>query len=136
LKEDATKLRTAEGRSYELRGEFPRQNDLRVQVRGKLLQNTAIICQVGQPLQVEAVKVIRPSNQPQVERALEVSIFGIGPAVGAQAVEAVRSVIGRAVAQGVVDTYITYSYGIEGGSSSYLQLSRFQDSRQLLHLRS
>lgn len=85
---------------------------------------------------MDAVKVIRLGNQPQVERALEVSIFGIGPAVNAQAVEAVRSVIGRAVAQGVVDTYITYGYGVEGGSSSCLQLRRFQDPKQLLQLRS
>ncbi|CAA9402308.1 hypothetical protein AVDCRST_MAG94-5981 [uncultured Leptolyngbya sp.] len=126
-------LKTQDGRSYQLLGEFPRQDGLQVQVRGKLLPNTATICQVGQPLQVELVKALESEAQ---QRALEVSIFGIGPAVDQQAVEAVRSVIGRAVTRGTIDTYITYGYGIEGGSSSCIQLSRFQDPTQLLPLRS
>ncbi|CAA9561636.1 hypothetical protein AVDCRST_MAG81-649 [uncultured Synechococcales cyanobacterium] len=87
-------LKTQDGRSYQLLGEFPRQDGLQVQVRGKLLPNTATICQVGQPLQVELVKALESEAQ---QRALEVSIFGIGPAVDQQAVEAVRSVVGRAV---------------------------------------
>lgn len=130
------RLETLGRGNFELLGQFPRRDGLQVQVRGKLLQDTATICQVGQPLQVESVKVIQPSSQPQVQRALEISIFGIGPAVASQAVEAVRSVIGRAVAEGVIDTYITYSYGIKGGSSSCIQLSRYQDPKQLVQLRS
>jgi len=126
-------LKTQDGRSYELLGEFPKQDGLAVQVRGKLLPDTATICQVGQLLQVESVKALEPETQ---QRALEVSIFGIGPAVDQRAVEAVRSVIGRAVTRGVIDTYITYGYGIEGGSSSCIQLSRFQDPQQLFPLRS
>jgi len=125
-------LETQDGRSYELLGQFPRQDGLQVQVRGKLLQDTATICQIGQPLQVESVKALQPETQ---QRALEVSIFGIGPAVDKRAVEAVRSVIGKAVTEGVVDTYLTYGYGIEGGSSSCIQLSRFQDPKQLFQLR-
>lgn len=128
-------LQASNGRTFELLGQFPRQDGLQVQVRGKLLKDTATTCQVGQPLQVESVRVIQPGSQPQPQRALEVSIFGIGPAVDAQAVEAVRSVIGRAVAEGVIDTYITYGYGIEGGTSSCIQLSRFQDPKQLLPLK-
>ena len=126
-------LKAQDGRSYELLGEFPRQDGLQVQVRGKLLSDTATICQVGQPLQVESVRALESEAQ---QRALEVSIFGIGPAVDQQAVEAVHSVIGTAVSKGVIDTYITYGYGIEGGSSSCIQLSRFQDPTQLLPLRS
>lgn len=126
-------LTTQDGRSYELLGEFPRQDGLKVQVRGKFLQDTATICQVGQSLQVESVNVL-PSDSQQ--RALEVSIFGIGPAVDQRAVESLRSVIGRAVMKGVIDTYITYGYGIEGGSSSCIQLSRYQDPKQLFQLRS
>lgn len=72
----------------------------------------------------------------QTPRALEISIFGIGPAVDSEAVRAVRRVIGRAVSRGVVDTYITYGYGIEGGSSSCIQLSRFEDSSSLAQLES
>lgn len=70
----------------------------------------------------------------QTPRALEISIFGIGPAVDAEAVSAVRRVIGNAVSRGVVDTYITYGYGIEGGSASCIQLSRFEDSSSLVQL--
>ena len=73
------------------------------------------------------------AQQPQ--RAIEVSIFGIGPAVDIQALRAVRSVIGRAVTDGVVDTYITYGYGIEGGMSSCIQLSPYQNSQKLNQLR-
>lgn len=73
------------------------------------------------------------AQQPQ--RALEVSIFGIGPAVDIQALRAVRSVIGRAVAEGVVDTYITSGYGIEGGMGSCIQLSPYQNSQKLVQLR-
>lgn len=73
------------------------------------------------------------AQQPQ--RAIEVSIFGIGPAVDLKALVAVRSVIGKAVAEGVVDTYITYGYGIEGGMASCIQLSPYQDSEKLIQLR-
>lgn len=70
----------------------------------------------------------------QTPRALEISIFGIGPAVDSEAVRAVRRIIGRAVARGVIDTYITYGYGIEGGTASCIQLSRFEDSSSLPQL--
>jgi heat shock protein HslJ len=67
---------------------------------------------------------------------LEISIFGIGPAVDAQALSAVRGTIGSAVTRGVIDTYITYGYGIEGGSSSCIQLSPYEGSKRLLELES
>ncbi len=125
------RLETPNGRSFELLGKFPKQNGLQVKVRGKLLQDVATICQVGQPLQVESVQVIQPSRE---QRALEISIGGIGPAADPQAVKAVRAIIGRAVTEGVIDTYITYGYGIEGGTSSCIQLSCDQDSQQLRQL--
>lgn len=75
------------------------------------------------------------STLAQSQSALEISIFGIGPAVDFKAVKAVQSVIGRAVANGVVDTYITYGYGIEGGTSSCIQLSPFANSRKLFQLK-
>ena len=72
----------------------------------------------------------------QTNRAIEISIFGIGPAVDAGAVRNVRRVIGRAVSRGIIDNYITYGYGIEGGSSSCIQLSRFEDDKSLQQLES
>jgi len=80
-----------------------------------------------------APTLAQPQRAPQ--RALEVSIFGIGPGVDAKALRAVRSVIGKAVAEGVVNTYITYGYGIEGGMASCIQLSRYQNSEKLTQLR-
>ena len=70
----------------------------------------------------------------QTNRAIEISIFGIGPAVDSEAVRSVQRVIGKAVARGIVDNYITYGYGIEGGSSSCIELSPNQDDRSLLQL--
>ncbi len=71
----------------------------------------------------------------QPRSAIQVSIFGIGPGVDFKAVKAVRSVIGTAVKKGVVDTYITYGYGIEGGMSSCVQLSPFQNSSEIFQLK-
>lgn len=76
-----------------------------------------------------------PASTPQPQRALEVSIFGIGPAVDSKALKSVRSVIGKAVAEGVVDTYITYGYGIEGGMASCIQLSPYQNNEKLTQLK-
>ncbi len=70
----------------------------------------------------------------QTPRALEISIFGIGPAVDSEALRSVRLIIGRAVARGVIDTYITYGYGIEGGTASCIQLNAYEDSKRLLQL--
>lgn len=72
----------------------------------------------------------------QSQRALEISIYGIGPAVDSKALSAVRSIIGEAVAEGVIDTYITYGYGREGGMSSCIQLSPFENSEKLSRLKS
>jgi hypothetical protein len=51
-------------------------------------------------------------------RAVEISINGIGPPVDAAAYATVRQVIGHAVADGVIDKFVVYSYGIEGGFSA------------------
>ncbi len=91
-------------------------------------------------LTLAAVVVSHSAGVPTVAqttpRALEISIFGIGPAVDSQALRAVRSVIGTAVSRGVIDTYITYGYGIEGGSSSCIQLSPYENSKSLVQLES
>ncbi len=56
-------------------------------------------------------------------RALEISINGIGPAVDAAAFESVQQLIGHAVGEGVVDKFIVKGYGIEGGFSACVQAS-------------
>ncbi len=47
------------GKKYELMGKFPKIDGARVQVSGVPKSDMATICQVGQPLQVKTVKVIR-----------------------------------------------------------------------------
>jgi hypothetical protein len=56
-------------------------------------------------------------------RALEISINGIGPAVDAAAFESVQQLIGHAVGEGVVDKFIVKGHGIEGGFSACVQAS-------------
>jgi hypothetical protein len=56
-------------------------------------------------------------------RAIEISISGIGPAVDAPAYHTVRQVIGHAVANGVLDKFVVYGYGVEGGFSSCVEAS-------------
>ena len=48
-------------------------------------------------------------------RAVEISINGIGPAVDGAAMQTVQQVIGHAVADGVIDKFVVNGYGIEGG---------------------
>jgi hypothetical protein len=57
--------------------------------------------------------------------AAEGSIFGIGPAVDGAAYRKVRALIGKAIAQGAVDSFFVYGYGIEGGFSFCAQRARF-----------
>ncbi|MGZ5027704.1 MAG: hypothetical protein ACXV9T_11040 [Methylobacter sp.] len=54
-------------------------------------------------------------------RAIEISISGIGPAVDTAAYETVRQVIGHAVADGTIDKFVVYGYGIEGGFSACVE---------------
>jgi hypothetical protein len=44
---------------YELQGEFPKQDGLIVKVRGTLATDIATFCQVGRPLQVKNIQVLR-----------------------------------------------------------------------------
>lgn len=52
-------LATDNGQKYELMGKFPKIDGMRVQVRGTIATDVATICQVGQPLQVKTVRVIK-----------------------------------------------------------------------------
>ncbi len=56
-------------------------------------------------------------------RAVEIEIFGTGPAVDTAAFDTVKQVAGHAVATGVVDTFIVKAYGIEGGFLACAQLA-------------
>ena len=47
------------GKKYELMGKFPKIDGTRVQVSGIPKSDLVTICQVGQPLQVKTVKVIK-----------------------------------------------------------------------------
>jgi hypothetical protein len=77
-------------------------------------------------------------NQPE-HRAFEVSISGIGPAVDAAAYATVRQVIGHAVADGVIDKFVVYGYGVEGGFSAcaeapiYVQAESLKEVVRQLH---
>jgi hypothetical protein len=52
-------LNTDDGKKYELMGKFPKIEGTRVQVRGVIATDTATICQVGQPVRVKSVRVIK-----------------------------------------------------------------------------
>jgi hypothetical protein len=47
------------GKKYELMGKFPKIDGTRVQVSGIAKSDMVTICQVGQPLQVKNVRVIK-----------------------------------------------------------------------------
>jgi hypothetical protein len=52
-------LATDNGQKYELMGKYPKIDGTRVQVSGTIATDVATICQVGQPLQVKTVRVIK-----------------------------------------------------------------------------
>jgi hypothetical protein len=52
-------LATDNGKRYELMGKFPKQDGLKVQVRGIIATDIATICQVGKPFQVKSYRIIK-----------------------------------------------------------------------------
>ncbi len=52
-------LASDDGKKYELMGKFPKIDGTRVQVRGVIKTDTVTICQVGQPVQVKSVRVVK-----------------------------------------------------------------------------
>ena len=52
-------LASDDGKKYELMGKFPKIDGTRVQVRGIIATDIVTICQVGQPVQVKSVRVIK-----------------------------------------------------------------------------
>jgi hypothetical protein len=52
-------LITTDNTHYELQGEFPKQDGLIVKVRGTLATDLVTACQVGRPLQVKNIQILR-----------------------------------------------------------------------------
>ena len=52
-------LASDDGKKYELMGKFPKIEGTRVQVSGVIKTDTVTLCQVGQPVQVKSVRVIK-----------------------------------------------------------------------------
>jgi hypothetical protein len=52
-------LASDDGKKYELMGKFPKVDGTRVQIRGSIATDTVTICQVGQPVKVKSVRVIK-----------------------------------------------------------------------------
>jgi hypothetical protein len=52
-------LATDNGKKYELIGNFPKRDGLKVQVRGIVTKDMATICQVGQPFKVKSYRTIK-----------------------------------------------------------------------------
>lgn len=52
-------LATANGKRYELMGKFPKQDGVKVHVRGTLPTDIMTICQVGQPFQVKSYRLVK-----------------------------------------------------------------------------
>lgn len=56
-------------------------------------------------------------------RAVEININGIGPAVDEAAFTTVKQIVGAAIGNGIVDKFVVYGYGFEGGFSACAQAS-------------
>jgi hypothetical protein len=52
-------LAADDGKKYELMGKFPKIDGTKVRVSGVVTTDVATICQVGQPLKVKTVRVIK-----------------------------------------------------------------------------
>jgi hypothetical protein len=52
-------LVTADGTKYELLGNFPHQNDVKISAIGTLPTDIATICQVGQPFRADSSKLLK-----------------------------------------------------------------------------
>jgi hypothetical protein len=52
-------LAANDGKKYELMGKFPRRDGVKVRVSGVVATDVATICQVGQPLKIKSIRVIK-----------------------------------------------------------------------------
>lgn len=58
-------------------------------------------------------------------RAVEVSIYSMGAGFDAAAYQTVRQTIGYALGSGLIDTFVVYGYGDEGGFSACAEVAAF-----------
>lgn len=72
-----------------------------------------------------AALIMNSSAFAAANRAVEININGIGPAVDAYALKTVRQVIGAAFANGLIDKFNVTGQGIEGGLSACVEVSTF-----------
>jgi hypothetical protein len=63
----------------------------------------------------------KPAPVAETRHAIEISIGGIGPGVDAVAYKKLRLLIGNAVANSVIDKFLIYGYGREGGFSACVE---------------
>lgn len=68
-------------------------------------------------------------------KALEISVFGIGPAVEPQVANKVRSLVAKAFTDNTIDQIRTLGYGIEGGWSLCVELSPWKSESDLAALK-
>ena len=66
-------------------------------------------------LLVSSALYAKPAQVVETRHAIEISIGGIGPGVDVVAYKQLRRLIGNAVANSVIDKFVIYGYGREGG---------------------
>lgn len=75
---------------------------------------------------VAAMALQTSISRASENRAVEVDIFGMGPAVDAAAMANVNAVLGQVVARGDAQKFIIYGYGFEGGYAACLEVPRYE----------
>ncbi|MCX7094168.1 MAG: hypothetical protein NTY50_12060 [Methylobacter sp.] len=63
----------------------------------------------------------KPAPIVETRHAIEISIGGIGPGVDPVAYKKLRQLLGNAVAASVIDKFVIYGYGREGGFSACVE---------------
>lgn len=72
-----------------------------------------------------------PAAWAQESRAVEITIFGTGPAVDARAFREVRTRIAREVVNNNVTRFIVSGFGTEGGFSACVELRSEREAHDL-----
>lgn len=76
---------------------------------------------------VAALVLFVSPARAEENRAVEVQIYGTGPAVDGNALRVVNAVLGQAVSKGDAQKFVIYGFGFEGGYTACLEISRFKD---------
>ena len=72
-------------------------------------------------LLVSSMLHAKPVPVVETRHAIDISIGGIGPGVDAIAYKKLRHLIGNAIANSVIDKFLIYGYGREGGFSACVE---------------